>query len=125
MIFKEFSFETRKSELGGPPDGSKSSVQFFLRKAQSSELQLDVVGLRMIHLSEHQRDEYNKTFGVALDRSTYLAVLLRGLDAHMKAEQIIGHFNPDLARRTAESSVRAFFGASKDENCTLNMVSIY
>jgi hypothetical protein len=47
---------------------------------------------------------------------------VRGVDAINKCENIVGHFNPDMARKTNEKSVRAFFGRDKDQqNCVLKM----
>jgi nucleoside diphosphate kinase len=50
-----------------------------------------------------------------------LAFFIRGVDAISKVESIIGHFNPETARKTNEKSVRAFFGRDKKQNCVLKM----
>jgi hypothetical protein len=43
-------------------------------------------------------------------RQSMVAVFIRGIDAISKVERIVGHFNPDIARKTKERSVRSFFG---------------
>ena len=49
-------------------------------------------------------------------------MFLRGVDAIAKCEKVVGHFNPDMARKTGEKSVRALFGTDKDQrNCVLKM----
>jgi len=47
--------------------------------------------------------------------------MLRGVEAIARVEKIVGHFNPDTARKTNEKSVRSFFGKDKDHNCVLKM----
>jgi hypothetical protein len=42
-----------------------------------------------------------------------LAIVFRGVDAVQKLENIIGHFNPEVARATENKSLRACFGRSK------------
>lgn len=50
-----------------------------------------------------------------------LAMVLRGLEATRKVESILGHFNPEMARRTEEKSLRACFGRNRRQNCVLQI----
>jgi nucleoside diphosphate kinase len=43
-----------------------------------------------------------------------LALVVRGIDAVKKTETILGHFNPDLARRTNQKSLRSCFGRTRE-----------
>jgi nucleoside diphosphate kinase len=54
-------------------------------------------------------------------QNSLLAFFIRGIDAISKCEKIIGHFNPEIARKTNEKSVRSFFGKDKDHNCVMKM----
>jgi len=47
--------------------------------------------------------------------------MVRGPDALSKIEQIVGHFNPEMARITNEKSLTSYFGQDKDFNCTLKL----
>ena len=42
-----------------------------------------------------------------------LALIVRGTEAAMKVESILGHFNPEIARRTDNKTLRACFGRSR------------
>lgn len=53
-----------------------------------------------------------------------MAVAVKGVDAHRKVETIVGHFNPETARRTEEKSMRAIFGRSRDLNCVLQVFNV-
>ena len=67
---------------------------------------------------------FNEKFSTHLEdheKQSMLAFFIRGVDAISKVEQIIGHFNPELARKTNERSVRSYFGRDKDLNCVLKM----
>lgn len=48
---------------------------------------------------------------------------MRGVDAISKVDKIIGHYNPELGRKTNEKSVRSLFGIDRDNNCVLKMFS--
>lgn len=52
-----------------------------------------------------------------------IAIFVRGIEAIHKVERIIGYYNPEMARKTKERSVRSFFGSDKDHNCVLKMFS--
>ena len=51
-------------------------------------------------------------------------MVLRGLDAARKVESILGHFNPEMARRTGQKSLRACFGRSKVDNCVMQIFDL-
>jgi nucleoside diphosphate kinase len=77
-----------------------------------------------IALYEHLFNEkiFPKSQQESLAGTALFALFLRGVDAINKCEQIVGHFNPEMARKTNEKSVRAFFGRDKDQhNCVLKM----
>lgn len=103
-----------------------SSLAYLLEKACVKN-GLDLCGIRMAYLDEKQRDEYYQLFhekleqGAAGSERPVLAVLLRGLDASGKIDSILGHFNPELARRTSCKSLRACFGRSKAQNCVMHI----
>jgi len=48
-----------------------------------------------------------------------LALVVRGIEASKKIESILCHFNPELARRTNQKSLRSCFGRTRQQNCTL------
>ena len=54
----------RKSDIGGPADGSKNSVEYFLRQVALPAHRLDVVGIRLVYLEPEQSEEYKKQIGV-------------------------------------------------------------
>lgn len=103
-----------------------SSLAYLLEKACVKN-GLDLCGIRMAYLGEKQREEYYHLFhekleqGAAGPERPILAVLLRGLDASKKIDSILGHFNPELARRTNRKSLRACFGRSKAQNCVMHI----
>jgi len=39
-------------------------------------------------------------------------------------DQILGHFNPETARRNNEKSLRAIFGRNRDKNCVLQVFNL-
>jgi hypothetical protein len=43
----------------------------------------------------------------------YLSMVVRGPEATRKVENIVGHFNPEIARSMKEMSMRAYFGLDK------------
>lgn len=97
---------------------AKSSLEYLLQKACVKN-GLDLCGIRLAYLGDEQRQEYYQLFHEKLEQGTagperpVLAVILRGLDASSKIDAILGHFNPELARRTDRKSLRACFGRSK------------
>jgi len=44
---------------------------------------------------------------------------VKGPDCIQKVDVILGHLNPDIARKTNEKSLRAQFGKDKERNCAL------
>lgn len=90
----------------------------FFKKATRKE-GLDVIGLKLVYLDDKNRQEYYSTFHENLDEmnSTWekpvLALVLRGLDAAKKIDTILGHFNPESARRTNQKSLRSCFGRTR------------
>lgn len=97
---------------------AQSSLAYLLQKACCKN-GLDICGVRLAYLGEKQREEYYQLFhenlnqGLAGPERPVLAILFRGLEASKKIESILGHFNPELARRTEKKSLRACFGRSK------------
>lgn len=84
--------------------------------------------MRMIYMDPEQASLYEHLFNEKLLASedhkkvSLFALFLRGVDAVAKCESIVGHFNPEMARKTNEKSVRAFFGTDKEQrNCVLKM----
>lgn len=80
--------------------------------------------MRMIYMDKEQVATYEQQFNERLSQQTtpLLAFFLRGIDAIAKCEAIVGHFNPEMGRKTNEKSVRACFGGDKDTgNCILKM----
>ncbi len=84
--------------------------------------------MRLIYMDGEQIDMYEHLFNEKLQlpkessTTALFALFLRGVDAINKCENIVGHFNPDLARKTNEKSVRALFGRDKEQhNCVLKM----
>ena len=56
------------------------------------------------------------------EEQSVLALFLRGVDAIRKCEAIVGHYNPEIARKTSEKSVRAFFAPDHDlHSCVIKM----
>jgi len=44
------------------------------------------------------------------------------VDAFLRLKEIVGHFNPEMARRTEDNkSIRGCFGRSKMQNCVFKM----
>jgi len=93
---------------------------------------LEICGMRMIYMDKDQIALYEHLFNEKifpkgqgqenLQSTPLFAMFLRGIDAINKCEQIVGHFNPDMARKTNEKSVRSFFGLDKEhKNCVLKM----
>ena len=127
VIFRDISYGVIETE-DGVRTKSQDSLQYFLKKAMIKE-GLEVSGMRMIYLDDEQRELYYHLFNerLASKNDTYfethalLAVMLRGVEAIARVEKIVGHFNPDTARKTNEKSVRSFFGKDKDHNCVLKM----
>lgn len=105
---------------------AQSSLAYLLEKACVKN-GLDICGIRLAYLDEKQREEYYQLFhekleqGAAGPERPVLAVILRGLDASRKIDSILGHFNPELARRTDRKSLRACFGRSKTQNCVMHI----
>jgi len=76
------------------------------------------LGIRLAYVDDRQREEYYQLFHEKFELSStwdkpVLAMVLRGLDAARKVASILGHFNPEMARKTKEKSLRACFGRSK------------
>ena len=118
VVFKEYSFDPIVKCK------SENSIGYLMKKAVKHGL--DVCGIRLVYLDDKNRDEYYQLFHEKLEISAtwekpVLALLLRGLEAGRKVEGILGHFNPDMARRTGQKSLRACFGRSKLENCVLQI----
>jgi nucleoside diphosphate kinase len=102
-------------------------LRYFLKKALIKN-GLEISGMRMVYLDEDQVDLYYHLFNEKLhlsvenpSKNSLLAFFIRGIDAIAKCEKIIGHFNPDTARKTNEKSLRSLFGKDKDHNCVLKM----
>lgn len=98
VIFKDLSFEPLLECK------STNSLGHFFKKATIKE-GLDIVGLKFVYLDDQNLQDYSTTFHEKLDMdSTWdkpvLALVLRGIDANKKIESILGHFNPEMARRT-------------------------
>ena len=96
---------------------AESSLAYLLTKACHKH-GLDICGLRLVYVDDKQHEEYYQLFHEKIELSStwekpMLALVFRGLDAAQKMEGILGHFNPEMARRTDEKSLRACFGKSK------------
>lgn len=104
----------------------EDSISFFLKKATISE-GLEICGMRLIYMDGEQIEMYEHLFNERLQlpknsATALFALFIRGVDAINKCENIVGHFNPEMARKTNEKSVRALFGRDKDQqNCVLKM----
>jgi len=101
------------------PTKSHSSFAYLINKA--FKLGLDLCGLRFVYLSEKTKEEFVGAFhsGELEVGRAYLAVLFKGVEVDSKIEKVLGHFNPEMARRSGEKGVRACFGRSKLENCVV------
>jgi nucleoside diphosphate kinase len=123
VIFKDLTL----GQVPGCSDDASTtaatdSLSFFLGKAMIRE-GLEICGMRLIYLDKDQVALYEHLFNEKLtahEGSSLLALFLRGTDAIAKCEAIVGHFNPEMARKTKEKSVRALFGRDK-RNCVLKM----
>lgn len=99
VVFKDLSFEPLMECK------STNSLGHFFKKAIKKQ-GLDIIGLKLVYLDDKNREEYYTTFHENLNEinSTWekpvLALVLRGLDANKKIDTILGHFNPESARRT-------------------------
>lgn len=123
VVFKDISFDPLFADCK-----QTNSIGYFFKRALKEQA-LEICGLRMVYLDDIQREEYFKLFfeefkaGDSWDRPV-LAVAVRGIEAHRKVEAIIGHFNPETARRTEEKSLRALFGRSRNQNCVLQVFNV-
>ena len=120
VVFKDISFDPQI-------DCSHSnSISYFLSKALINN-DLDIIGVRMVYHDDAQRKEYYNLFHQAFETGEetwdkpVLAIALRGLEAQSKVDSILGHFNPEMARRTEEKSLRAIFGRSRLRNCVMQV----
>ena len=98
-----------------------NSLSYFLKKAIVKG-GLDICGMRLVYLDDQRREEYYNLFHAKFEGGEQwdqpvLAIALRGLDAQRKVDAILGHFNPETARRTEEKSLRSVFGRNRDRNC--------
>ena len=96
---------------------STNSIGHFFKKATIKE-GLDIIGLKLVYLDDKNRQEYYSIFYENLEmQSTWekpvLALIVRGTEAVRKVESILGHFNPEIARRTDNKSLRACFGRNR------------
>lgn len=120
MVLKDLSYDPVVQTK------AQSSLAYLLEKACVKN-GLDLCGLRLAYLDDKQRTEYYQLLhekleqGAAGPERPVLAVVLRGLDASRKIDSILGHFNPELARRTDGKSLRACFGRSKAQNCVMHI----
>lgn len=119
VVFKDMSFDPLVECK------AENSLAYFFKKALSKN-GLDICGLRLVYLDEKNREEYRSVFHESIEMDgtwgkPVLAVVLRGLEATRKVESILGHFNPEMARRTDEKSLRACFGRSRQQNCALQI----
>jgi nucleoside diphosphate kinase len=135
VIFKDISIGRVTDALKYQKEGSgftqetntEDSLTFFMKKALVKG-GLEVCGMRMIYMDPEQAALYEHLFNEKLlatedhKKVSLFALFLRGVDAVAKCESIVGHFNPEMARKTNEKSVRAFFGTDKEQrNCVLKM----
>jgi|LauGreDrversion4_2_1035121.scaffolds.fasta_scaffold83557_1 hypothetical protein len=118
VIFKDLTF----GRLDG--DSNDDSLTYFLTRAVL-EHGLEIGGMRMVYMDKEQKTLYEQLFNekIQVDKGgAMLAMFIRGVDAIAKCEEIVGHFNPEMGRKTREESVRAFFGIDKElRNCALKM----
>lgn len=102
-----------------------SSLEFLIHEAWLKE-GLDIVGFKLNYLDKDNAEVLEKVFnkktplGYHADRAL-ISIVIRGIDAFSKVQRILGHFNPEMARKTNEFSMRAFFGQTKDENCVFDI----
>lgn len=125
VIFKDLSIGKVYSKDYTQTTSNEDSLTYFLKKA-TIQHGLELCGMRLIYLDAQQIQLYEHLFNERLGEQepdqAVLALFLRGVDAISKCEGIVGHFNPDMARKTNEKSVRAFFGKDKEHhNCVLKM----
>jgi len=79
----------------------------------------------MVYTDDKQHEEHWEMFKEKIELKAYgkpvLAIALRGVEAGRKINDILGHANPEMARRTDEKSLRACFGVSKVDNCAVQI----
>jgi len=96
-----------------------------------------VVSLRMVYTTDDQLSKYKEAIGSGDNLVTqlitdskeqfeqsgtpYLALVVRGPQASLKVERIVGGSNPDIGRNMREKSMRAFYGKDKQHNCVFNV----
>lgn len=117
VVFKDLSFDPIVKCK------AENSLAYLMNKA-CLKSGLDVCGIRLVYLDDKQREEYYQLFHEKFELSStwetpVLAMVLRGLDAARKVGEILGHFNPEMARKNNEKSLRACFGRSKVDNCVM------
>ena len=102
--------------LSHKPGKVETALGYFLRKACIKE-SLELVGLRTVYMDEEQI----KVSGEKFEKGEGLiAIAVRGIDAKNKVNLIVGHFNPEMAKKTCEMSISAFFGID-NQNCMLGV----
>jgi nucleoside diphosphate kinase len=100
----------------------ESNFKFLRREAKKAGLEL--VGLKMYYLDEEQVNFFEKNFGTKLQgisENCVITFIYRGTDAYTKLLDIIGHFNPDMAKITKEHSIRSYFGRDKIHNSVFSL----
>jgi len=98
IVMKDLSFDPLASCK------SSNSLAYLLKKA-CRKGGLELIGLRLCYLDDKQREEYHTLFHESFEmvqswEVPVLALVFRGVDALQKLKEIIGHFNPEMARRT-------------------------
>lgn len=111
VVFKDMSFDPLVECK------ADNSLAYFFKKAILKS-GLDLCGLRLVYLDDKNKEEFYSIFHEQFEvESTWekpvLAMVLRGLEAARQIESILGHFNPEMARRTEEKTLRACFGRSR------------
>ena len=119
VIFKDLTVgkvTVPSSECFTQTTKQEDSISFFLKKATITH-GLEICGMRLIYMDGEQIDIYQHLFNEKLQHKgeSLFALFVRGVDAINKCENIVGHFNPEMARKTNEKSVRALFGRDKDQ----------